>query len=139
MALLAALAACHPRQPVAETGTPTHTASSTRTHPVTPSSPGRTVPTVTICGAGPEIRPARLVLACADGNSVVRHISWTSWSTTSAHGKGTEWWDDCVPAYRCGLNAHRPASVVLSRAAGGRFTRMRVYTGGRVLAYDLPD
>lgn len=147
--MLAALAACGPGQPGAAGGSATpsrhtrppsaHPTPSPRTPSVAPSSPGRVVPTVTICRAGPEVRPTRLVLACADENSVVRNITWTAWTSVSARGSGTEWWDDCVPAYRCGLNAHRHASVVLSRVVGGQFTRMRVYTGGHVLTYELPD
>lgn len=147
--MLAALAACGPGQPGAAGGSarprrhaspPTaHPTPSRKTHSVASSSPGHVVPTVTICGAGPEVRPARFVLACADGNSVMRNTSWVSWTTTSARGNGTEWWDDCVPAYRCGLNARRHATVVLSRVVAGQFTRMRVYAGGRVLRYELPD
>ncbi|MFN8121574.1 MAG: hypothetical protein U0237_04000 [Thermoleophilia bacterium] len=40
------------------------------------------------CRSGSE-RPARIVLACADGNAVLTDLVWTGWGSGTARAAGT--------------------------------------------------
>ena len=58
-----------------------------------------TLPRVIPCsGIGrPQFKPSSFILACADANSYVTHIRWSSWTTRGAHGNGTLTMNTCQP------------------------------------------
>jgi hypothetical protein len=49
-------------------------------------------------------RPHEIILTCADANTYVTHITWTNWSASSAHAKGTFHWNTCTPTCVAGTN-----------------------------------
>jgi hypothetical protein len=55
-------------------------------------------PYVEDCGLGrPEVRPATLILACADANDQAVKLVWTKWTAAGAYARGTDTWNTCVP------------------------------------------
>ncbi|MGA3217476.1 MAG: hypothetical protein ABSE77_00120 [Acidimicrobiales bacterium] len=55
-------------------------------------------PAVEDCGLGkPEVRPASLILACADANDQAVKLVWTKWTAAGAYARGTDTWNTCVP------------------------------------------
>lgn len=67
-------------------------------HPVLPTCAGR--------GA---VKPARFVIACADGNFALTGLRWSKWNATEGVAKGTSVVNTCEP-----------------NCAEGRFTRSSV-------------
>jgi len=91
-------------------------------------SPG--TPGVMPCVGGPRERPTELVLACADLNSLVKSVSWSSWTTRSARGHGTLVENNCTPSCAAGRFYSYRATIELGRALptyyGLLFTTYRV-------------
>ena len=91
----------------------------------------------------PQVRPGRFTLACADGNSYLSHLSWSSWTASSATGTGTQMINDCVPYCAKGTFRRYPAHVTFWRSEpvpnhpGQRyFSRVTLaYPGARPPAY----
>ena len=54
-------------------------------------------------------RPHEIVLTCADANSYVSNITWSNWSATSAHAKGTFHWNTCTPT--CVAGTHKSKAI----------------------------
>jgi hypothetical protein len=63
-----------------------------------------------------QVKPGSLTLACADGNNYLAHLSWLSWTGSSASGTGTQEVNDCVPYCAAGKFRGYPADVVLWRS-----------------------
>lgn len=42
-------------------------------------------------------KPREIVLTCADANLWVNKITWSNWSSASAHARGTLHWNTCTP------------------------------------------
>jgi hypothetical protein len=90
-----------------------------------------------------QARPGSYTLACADGNSYLAHLSWSSWTASSASGTGTQEVNDCVPYCAAGKFRGYPADVIFWRSEpvpqhpGQRyFTRVTLlYPGARPPAY----
>ena len=82
------------------------------------------------CSAPGAIRPARIVLACGDGNAVAQNLTWAKWNATSAKGTGVLRQNNCTPDCAEGTFHLFAARFVLSDpvTAGGRdyFTSIRV-------------
>lgn len=86
------------------------------------------------CGMGSmamlTYEPTRHVLSCADHNSGLRKLTWSSWNQKSAMGAGTYYWNDCEPNCAAGTNHTSKATVELKRPKvqkGERvFTRVTV-------------
>jgi hypothetical protein len=77
----------------------------------------------------PEIRPAQIVLACADGNFYFTGLDWSAWNASGAQATGTAHQNDCTPNCAAGHFHSYGVSVKLSRreaCARGRieFTRL---------------
>jgi hypothetical protein len=54
------------------------------------------VTSVEVCGEGAAVtRPSSMILTCADDGEVAEHLTWTSWSATSATATGPVEWRDC--------------------------------------------
>jgi hypothetical protein len=64
------------------------------------------------CAHKPQIRPASVVIACADANFYADHIRWRSWSANGAVGTGIAHRNDCTPNCAAG---HFHASKVTVR------------------------
>jgi hypothetical protein len=77
----------------------------------------RSLPKVIACaGLGAaKVRPATFILACADVNSYIGHISWKSWGARSAHGHGTLETNNCQPNCATGSFAASPTTITLKK------------------------
>jgi hypothetical protein len=105
------------------------------------SAPAQTV--VFDCpGQHAMVRPKNFVLACADYNSAVEKLAWTTWAPGLASAKGTLVQNDCVPYCAAGHFHSYPALVVLwgGEAIGHgehAYTRLTlILTGARPGYYD---
>jgi len=79
----------------------------------------------------PEAEPSSFVLACADHNSYLAGVTWSSWTRSVAVGTGTYWQNDCTPDCAHGRFVSSPgATIELSRpvatSAGVEFTTVTV-------------
>jgi hypothetical protein len=82
----------------------------------------RVIPCVGV--GGPQFKPKTFLLACADANSYVAHIKWTSWSTNGARGLGTLRENDCMPNCVSGQFDSSPTSIVLSQPVASHYGRL---------------
>ena len=86
------------------------------------------------CAHRPTVRPASIVIACADANFYVDHLHWTAWGSTSAVAKGTAHQNDCKPNCAAGHFHAFPLTVRLSRVVTcvkGRREFARIAWAGR--------
>jgi hypothetical protein len=72
-------------------------------------------------------RPKSLTLACGDGNTVLKGLSWSSFGGSSAQAKGTFVINLCEPNCAAGKDASYP---VTAKASGQRSCKkgLRVYS-----------
>ena len=63
-----------------------------------------------------QVRPGSFTLACADGNSYLNHLSWSSWTASSASGTGRQMINDCQPYCAAGKFRGYPAHVTFWRS-----------------------
>jgi hypothetical protein len=70
-------------------------------------------------------REPEMIAVSGDAGNAITDIDWTSWTATSATGKGTSEVDTCVPDCARGATTEVPTEVTLSAAVNGRFTDMR--------------
>lgn len=68
---------------------------------------------VLACGQT-SIKPDQLVLACADANSLLTKIKWSSWTNGNAKGKATYQENNCEPTCVAGTFVSYPAEVQLT-------------------------
>jgi hypothetical protein len=59
--------------------------------------------------------PAKIVFACADYGYYVDHLTWSSWSTTKAVGRGVFHMNDCKPNCASGHFHSRKGTLVLQK------------------------
>ena len=81
------IAGCSSSKPVANAPEATPTVSATASSDVF----------INECGMGFATKPESIILACADGNLAVQHISWLMWEGEKALGRGTFIYNDCEP------------------------------------------
>jgi len=75
----------------------------------------KTLPQVIDCSFDkPVVRPASLILACADLGVQVEKITWNSWAPDKAEGEGTARENTCTPICAAGHYITKPVHVVLS-------------------------
>jgi len=55
------------------------------------------LPTFTGCAPPANVRPASIVVACADGNFYLTGLKWSHWTATDAAAAGTGHENDCTP------------------------------------------
>ncbi len=90
------------------------------------------------------VKPRSFVIACADGNSGLGRLSWTSWTSSLASATGMVEENDCIPYCAAGHFRSYPAVVVfwgstaVKNHPGERaYTKMTiVLTGTRPRYYD---
>ena len=63
-----------------------------------------------------QVRPAAIILACADVNRSLTHLHWSSCGGTTAHGTGQYDVNDCTPNCAAGRFHSYPIGLVLSDA-----------------------
>jgi len=82
------------------------------------------------CASPGRVKPARIVLACGDGNAVAENLTWVKWGASSASGRGVLRQNDCTPDCADGTFHVFPAQFFLSHtaSAAGReyFTSVRI-------------
>jgi hypothetical protein len=74
------------------------------------------------CLGKPAVRPAEVVLACADAGLGVRKIIWLGWGRAVAAGVGTAFANDCSPDCAAG-HFHTYRAVLLlsgTQRCGGK-------------------
>jgi hypothetical protein len=97
-------------------------------HPAQPRQPqaGQTV--IVNCAGQQQVEPRSIVLACADQNSLVSDITWTSWTSDLASGSGTLEQNDCIPDCAAGHFHSYPVLLALwgnqSYGNGQRYTEI---------------
>jgi hypothetical protein len=60
----------------------------------------------------PTQRPKEIVLTCADANTYVTKITWSNWSSTSAHAKGIFHWNTCTPNCAAGTTRSKAITFI---------------------------
>jgi hypothetical protein len=63
-----------------------------------------------------QVRPATIIVACADDNLVLIHVHWSTFGGPSARATGTYYVNDCKPYCAAGTFHAYPIKLVLSRA-----------------------
>ena len=86
-AVIFLIAGCSSSKPIANAPEATPTTSATASLDVF----------INECGMGFATKPESIILACADGNLAVQHISWLMWEGEKALGRGTFIYNDCEP------------------------------------------
>src|ERR1700733_8101492 len=109
-----------------------------------------TTAAVQVCGQGPAlVRPASMILTCADNGEQAKQLHWTSWTAAQATATGTVTWRACTA--RCADSRRwdsTSADYTLTDPArvagrGVLFTRLELHVTGttprgflRNLAFD---
>jgi hypothetical protein len=70
-------------------------------------------PRVMSCLGKGVSKPAEYVLSCADYNSLLIGMHWTSWASRAARGRGTYRANDCTPYCAAGKFHNYPATAKL--------------------------
>lgn len=81
--------------------------------PIPAQAGGRTF-TVSDC-RNVEIRPERIMFACADGNYYATHLTWQRWHRFRALGRGLFHQNDCRPSCAEGTFHDRRGQITLRR------------------------
>jgi hypothetical protein len=71
-------------------------------------------PVFTGCSHVPQVRPASVVIACADANLYVSGLRWSRWGSSDAVATGTAHENDCTPYCAAGHFHTYPATLRLS-------------------------
>jgi hypothetical protein len=110
------------------------------------SAPMAARPVVFDCAGQPQalVKPRNFVLTCADANSVLAKLSWTSWTPALASATGLLAENDCTPYCAAGHFHSFPAVVIfwgstaVKNHPGERcYTKMTIIlTGTRPRYYD---
>jgi hypothetical protein len=118
-------------------------ASSASARPATPNLPDRPDRNVAVlnCLGRPQVKPGSFVLACADGNSSLTALSWSSWTPKLASATGTLVQNDCLPDCASGHLHGYPVLAVLwgpvAYAHGHHFSQVTlIFPGARPPVYN---
>ena len=65
--------------------------------PAHPAAPAARLVVFDCPGQHAMVRPKSFVLACADGNSALQKLAWSTWASGLASAKGTLVQNDCTP------------------------------------------
>jgi hypothetical protein len=61
-----------------------------------------------------QVRPSSIVLACADDNTMLTHLRWSSFGGATARASGDYAYNDCNPYCAAGHVHSYPVTVVFS-------------------------
>jgi hypothetical protein len=81
----------------ASAGASTHTPTATAATASAASAAKKTPRYVVADCFQLQVRPRSYVFTCADGNSGMENLHWTSWSSKLASAYGTYYYNDCIP------------------------------------------
>ncbi|MEU8899029.1 hypothetical protein [Nocardia sp. NPDC048505] len=84
------------------------------------------------CLSRPQIRPADIVLTCADRNMIIDRITWDGWTEATAFGRGMESRSSCHPDCGTAPRLSFPVAVELSNPIDGLFTTLTKTPDGGV-------
>jgi hypothetical protein len=97
-------------------------------HAAPASQPPRQRTVIVNCLGKQQVKPGTIVLACADYNSLIDTITWTSWTRGLASGTGTLVQNDCIPYCAAGHFHRYPVLVILwanqAYGSGQRYTEI---------------
>jgi hypothetical protein len=79
---------------------------------------------VSTCARHVTQEPRRLVVSCADANSVLASLRWTDWGDTTAYATGVARWNDCTPTCVAGHWKSEPIVAWAWRLRGHLYTRL---------------
>ena len=84
---------------------------------------------------GGQVRPASIMLACADANYWIAALKWKGWGTATATAAGKVHYNDCTPYCAAGHFHTVSGTATLSRLRAGkcRAAPARFYTRVRVV------
>jgi hypothetical protein len=160
MMALGVVAGCSAPSPVAREASPSGPATAPSVVAATsrePAVPGEIAqaapePVIVDCTQSGQVRPGAYVITCADANTQLTNLQWTSWGPQTASAVGQMLMNDCTPTCVAGHDQTYPVRVTLSNPAAwsghktARFTTMTVdYPGARpartsgVVAIQLPE
>jgi hypothetical protein len=74
------------------------------------------------CVGKPQVKPASVILTCADAGLIVGKLKWTGWGSPFAAATGTETVNDCKPYCAAGHFHSYPVVIAASgsqRCPGG--------------------
>ncbi|MBW4030607.1 MAG: hypothetical protein HIU57_08050 [Acidobacteria bacterium] len=71
-------------------------------------------------------KPHQIVLTCADANLWVNQITWSHWSSATAHARGTLHWNTCTPT--CVAGKEKSATITFSATHRRRVKGRWLYT-----------
>ena len=80
------------------------------------TAPGPGMPGIMPCLGGPSARPSEIVFACADFNSLVDKLTWSTWTAHGARGHGRLVENDCTPTRVAGRTFSYPVTIELGQA-----------------------
>ena len=90
------------------------------------------------CGIGAVVvRPASVILSCADANSVGKDLVWSKWGATGATAKGVFTWNYCKPNCAASKKWGRTTAtytlsdVVRTAKYGWLFEKLTVHITGK--------
>ena len=82
------------------------------------------------CAHVAVVHPTSFVISCADGNSYLQKLKWSTWTSTLAKATATYTENNCTPYCAAGKFINHPAKVTLSvvkKTSSGRlFTKLHV-------------
>jgi len=151
LGLVTAAAGCGPSHSSAAAGSSSAPSATPAPAPTTSPAPvaGVTYPGVIAdCTSAPaqrlSIRPAFIVLACADNGLGVQKLAWATWGASTATGQGTLWEHICVPYCAASAkSAYYPVTVTLSQvktsALGQWFSKLTLTWRGKPPPVTTPD
>ncbi|HEV2426712.1 MAG TPA: hypothetical protein VGS61_00665 [Acidimicrobiales bacterium] len=87
------------------------------------------LPTGVGCEANAHVRPAQVILSCADDNSYFGSIHWTTWTAASATGTGQFMLNSCTPNCATSRVVDRGAVRLVASdptSSAGRFAFIRL-------------
>ncbi|MBV9451419.1 MAG: hypothetical protein JO345_36585 [Streptosporangiaceae bacterium] len=118
-------------------------ASSASASTVTPKQPAAPKQNIVVlnCLGKPQVEPKSFVLTCADGNSYLTGLSWTSWTPKLASATGALIQNDCRPTCVGGHFHRYPVLAVLwgpvRYAHAQRYNELTlIFPGARPLFYN---
>lgn len=82
-------------------------------------------------------KPTGIILACADANTALETLKWTTWDTNTAKGTGIYSYNDCEPTCVAGLFHRYQVKVTLANPKTVKGTK--VFTKAQVTFPGVTD
>ena len=64
-----------------------------------------------------QVKPAQIIIYCADANGLLKNMRWSSFGGATARGSGSFSFNDCSPSCAAGRFHSYPVKVTLSQPA----------------------